>query len=544
MQQDKGHKNYMLGTSFYPNDSITQLKLVLLSSFLKETPFYEGINKYELDISKTSVEKLKNYLIFPDNLFKSRSEIFNESVNKALDDDFKGTLELAVKARIEFFMRKSPCEIISVAANHKNRSTFNKDNPKFFRDVVNKICLLPTDMENIIISWKNLNNNSIKGFPSFLKRAFIDKINNLSPYQANKYRKATIDVIRICHAHKNPLIKELLNTGKLKLENSQIKWETHKSLGKNWVKTLEDMNWNMPHMAALRNIRGFCREVRDEKLIKKYCKMLEKGVENGKQFPFRYLSAYKAINEPIKYNGYYRPKKIRQHDKEIVKKCIERCIDISIQNHPKLEGDVIVLSDNSGSAWGAFTSTYGKTTVAEIGNISALITALSCTGRGVVGLFGNKLIEYEVDKNKTFLENYDTLSELSNKGKNVGMDTENGIWMFFKNAFNCFYKNRYDHFFCYSDMQAGHGGLYGDDDEMSEKWKWDTSRTSDFINVHELLKEYRLKINPNINAFMVQTAGYNDTILPQNIYRGAIFSGWTGNEVVYAKELIKLWDSL
>ena len=123
------------------------------------------------------------------------------------------------------------------------------------------------------------------------------------------------------------------------------------------------------------------------------------------------------------------------------------------------------------------------------------------------------------------------------------METENGIWVFFKNAFNCFYKNRYDHFFCYSDMQAGYGGLYGNDDEMPEKWKWDTSRKMDYINVNELLKEYRRKINPKLNAFMVQTAGYNDTILPQNTYRGAIFSGWTGNEVVYTKELIKLWDS-
>jgi hypothetical protein len=43
---------------------------------------------------------------------------------------------------------------------------------------------------------------------------------------------------------------------------------------------------------------------------------------------------------------------------------------------------------------------------------------------------------------------------------------------------------------------------------------------------------------------MVQTAGYNDSILPETTYRGAILAGWTGNEVVYAKEMVALWDEI
>ncbi len=41
---------------------------------------------------------------------------------------------------------------------------------------------------------------------------------------------------------------------------------------------------------------------------------------------------------------------------------------------------------------------------------------------------------------------------------------------------------------------------------------------------------------------MVQTAGYDDSVLPQSTYRGAIMSGWTGNEVVYAKNILDIWD--
>ena len=42
---------------------------------------------------------------------------------------------------------------------------------------------------------------------------------------------------------------------------------------------------------------------------------------------------------------------------------------------------------------------------------------------------------------------------------------------------------------------------------------------------------------------MVQTAGYDDSILPQSTYRGAILTGWTGNEVLYAFNILAIWDS-
>ena len=105
-----------------------------------------------------------------------------------------------------------------------------------------------------------------------------------------------------------------------------------------------------------------------------------------------------------------------------MEKCLEQCLEMSIKNFPSLKGDVIALSDNSGSALGTFTSKYGKRTIADIGNLSALLTALSCTGKGVVGVFGDRLHEYTVDKNRSFLEQYEEISEI---GESVG---EYGKW--------------------------------------------------------------------------------------------------------------------
>ena len=95
-------------------------------------------------------------------------------------------------------------------------------------------------------------------------------------------------------------------------------------------------------------------------------------------------------------------------------------------------------------------------------------------------------------------------------------------------------------------MQAGHGELYGNDPQMQKEYKWNKASSGGhkYIDVLSLINNYRRTLNPKVNVFMVQTAGYNDAIIPHAIYRGAIMAGWTGNEVVYADKLVKLWDEV
>ena len=88
-----------------------------------------------------------------------------------------------------------------------------------------------------------------------------------------------------------------MTNGTIKVDEKDTKWETLKSQGKSWLEIMEIMNWKLPHMAALRNLRGFANQVRNEEHIEKYCSMLEAGVENGKQFPFQYISAYDAVKD-------------------------------------------------------------------------------------------------------------------------------------------------------------------------------------------------------------------------------------------------------
>lgn len=126
------------------------------------------------------------------------------------------------------------------------------------------------------------------------------------------------------------------------------------------------------------------------------------------------------------------------------------------------------------------------------------------------------------------------------QGGTGGGNTENGIWIFFRDAIKN--KVKYDNVFIYSDMQAGHGGLYGTD--PSEYSKFAHENGNMYIDVLKLVDEYRKKVNSKVNIFSVQVAGYSNSVIPENYYRSTILAGWTGKESVYAKSLIEIWDDI
>jgi hypothetical protein len=215
---------------------------------------------------------------------------------------------------------------------------------------------------------------------------------------------------------------------------------------------------------------------------------------------------------------------------------LEECIDIAIANTPKLKGKVMSLCDNSGSAWGACPSEYGTVTVAEIANLSALITGANAED-GYVGVFGDKLKTRGVSKRNGILTQ---LKESNDLGNGVGQATENGIWLFWDKAIK--EKEHWDTVFIYSDMQAGHGGLYGTD--WNEYKDFVHGRSGRHIDVLKLVQEYRRKVNSRVNVFSVQVAGYDNSALPENLYRGAVLTGWTGKESQYAQAIIETWDQI
>ena len=514
-------ENFMGGNS-YKLTPLNTLKIIAASSIFGEPQYYRNGIKSANKIH--NIDSLRQFSILKSIISSDQSaaDVFTEAIDNALDFDFKGTLDLAVELRNEYFMRLNPAVIFVRAIQHKDRATFNESNPGYMRKVGNSISRRPDDITNQFDYFMYINKTKNK-MPSVLKRTWADNLESYSRYQLNKYKgKSIIDLIRISHANSND-INELMRTGTLVMPEEDMTWEQLKSAGKSWEEILVTIN--IPHMALLRNLRGIFSEISDYAMAVNILEKLKSGVLNGKQFPFRYYSAYQAIKNSK--NSIFHA--------QLILDSLEECLDISVANMPKLRGKVACLSDNSGSAWGTFNSEYGTVKIAEIANLSSLITAMQ-SDEGEVGVFGDRLAIQPVSKRNGLLSQ---LQETCEIGKEQGGDTENGIWLFWNNAITK--KIHYDTVFIYSDQQAGHGGLFGTSPSEYKNFKFRGSR---YIDVLALVEMYRKTVNPKVNIITVQVAGYNNSVLPENLYRGAILSGWTGKESTYAKALIDTWDAI
>lgn len=517
--KDSSVENFMGGTS-YELTPLNTLKIVAASSIFGEPQYYrDGLG------SPKNLETLSFYSIFDDLYSSSKSavEIFENSIDESLDYNFKETLDLALDLRNNYYMRLNPAVIFIRASIHRNRSKFNENNPGYMKSIGKKIAGRPDDLTNQFDYYMYKKGSKSK-IPSLVKRTWAERLKEYSRYQLNKYKgKSLVDLVRISHANSED-INELMKTGKVEVPENDMTWESLRSSGKTWREITDTIL--IPHMALLRNLRGIFTEVDDSAIASRILAQLKGGVEKGKQFPFRYWSAYKAIKKSHEINN-----------KQMILDALEECIDVSVNNMPKLKGKTICLSDNSGSAWGTFNSQYGSVNVAEVANLSSLITALQ-SDEGEVGVFGDNLSIEGISKRNGILTQ---LEETSARGKIQGGGTENGIWVFFDQAIKS--NKHYDNIFIYSDMQAGHGGLFGHGDTVGTS-EYNHPNGKTYIDVLKMVNDYRKKVNAKVNVFTVQVAGYNNSIIPENLYRGAILAGWTGKEPIFAKSIIEVWDEI
>jgi len=179
----------------------------------------------------------------------------------------------------------------------------------------------------------------------------------------------------------------------------------------------------------------------------------------------------------------------------------------------------------------------GRIAVAEIANLTAAITAQN-SEEGYVGVFGDKLRTLAVRKRESVFDMVDRLNKI---GKGIGQSTENGVWLFFDKAISA--REHWDSVFIYSDMQAGHGGLYGDNPKAYKDYQYAGGRGSyrHYIDVAKLIAEYRRQVNANVMVYLVQVAGYTDTIVPEYYDKTFILGGWSEGILSFAAKMTELY---
>lgn len=515
--------NFMGGNSYEVN-ALDTLKMVTASSIFGEPSYYrdgEFDGAKVKDGSFSFWGPLKDDLVIDGDRFngKTTSAIMETVIDEALSENFGAVLDWAVELRTVYNMRLNPQVIMVRAAQHPARVEFNEKNPGKFTEA-QKIVMSRADEPASQLTYYLYKNKSKNNLPNILKRTWKAKLESLGKYQVAKYKNTglgMIDVVRISHAH-SAVLDELMKNGTVAVDESDKTWENLRSEKKSWTEILDTIK--MGHMALLRNLRNIFTEINDAEKAKKILDDLKAGVLGGKQFPFRYYTAYKMIEQSS------------INHKALVLDALEECMDISLENMPKLKGKTMTLTDNSGSAWGTIPSEYGSVTIAEIDNVSAVITAM-LSDEGYVGVFGDRLEIIPIKKRDGILTQ---VKKVSSAGRGIGGGTENGIWLFFDQVLKT--NEKYDNIFIYSDQQAGHGGLYG---IRSSDYKNFSCNGGRYVDVNALVKAYR-KVSPKVNVFSVQTAGYTNVLLPEYTYRANYMYGWTGKEVLFADAMIKFWD--
>ncbi len=532
------HLNWMGGNSWDVNDPFARLHMAAASCFFGEPQYYHAeagskagrkrpASAAGCTLSTADLSYLRSTLNAMDPQdwrSKSPRDIMESTIDECLAADVEKTLQVAVELRNADYIRVTPQVIMVRAAMHeasKGTGLIGKYAP----DIIRRGDEPATQLAYFLgVYGKGGRRNGV-AIPTRLRKAWKKALERLDEYQLGKYRMEnravkTIDVVRLVRAHSDAIDKlvkdELRQTGKT--------WEAELSEKGNTAEAWRGILPRMNHMGMLRNLRNMTKAgLRPEEFLPK----LVDTVARGKQLPFRYYSAYRALEGAGVGNG-------------MLLDGVEECLMASVANLPQFPGKVMSLCDNSGSARGACTSEMGSMQVSTIANLTAILTGLASED-GYIGVFGDRLDTMPVRKRSSV---FDMLKIADRKGDGVGGGTENGIWLFWDKAIK--EREHWDYVFVYSDMQAGHGGLYGVNSAQYSDYIWGSHEQSrdvrgygshEYIDVPKLVATYRTKVNPKVKVFLVQVAGYTDTIMPEFYDDTYILGGWSANVLRFAARM-------
>lgn len=516
--REKAHLNWMGGPSYDINDPLLRLRMAASSCFFGEPMYYQRDASDTRRVKHNPVWRLSDaqVLHLRDTLNAldprtwrnlSPAELMERAIDAALDADPEAALREAVRLRQEEYIRVTP-QVILVRAAHHDAVRGSGLVRQYAPDIVQRADEPATGLAYQMARYG-------KPIPNALKRAWRDALERYSDYELAKYRLEnravkTVDVVNVVHP-KSEAVDKLVN-GQLTV--TERTWEgiiSNKGASHDtWLEALPLMG----HMALLRNLRNLLQHNVEPAL---FVDKLVEGAAKGRQLPFRYYSAYRAVSKTAP---------------PAVLDAIETAMMTALHNLPTFKGRVMSLCDNSGSARGTTTSSMGTMQIATIANLTAILTAMR-SDEGYIGVFGDKLDTMTIRKRSSV---FDMLNKADHKGRGVGASTENGIWLFWDKAIR--EREHWDMVFVYSDMQAGHGGLYGTTPGDYAKYAWPGN--GNYIDVPALIAEYRRTVNPQVMVFLVQVAGYQDTIVPEFYDRTYILGGWSDSVLRFADTMIQM----
>lgn len=457
-------------------------KTVEMESRNDATVNEEGALAFKLSPKERLYQRVLTTL-FGEKKFYGKQDIeIVADLKSVAKEDPEFILKLASYARNEMYLRTVPQVLAVEAANLpelKGKGLINKYVPL--------ITQRADEMAEMLAYQLNVYGKPI---PNALIRGLKKSFHKFDEYQFAKYRKGVVnlkDALRIVHPKPRndeevALYKRILNDDLKTPETWEVVISDKGSTKEAWESVIPKMGY----MALLRNLRNFLKV--DVDLTPVIAKLTNKEeVAKSKQFPFRFLSAYKELEQVTGSSK--------------ILNAIQDAMELSINNLPVFKGTTFMSADNSGSMHSPL-SERGSVQYADVANLLQAIAHKLCEN-GLTSVFGRDFQMVSVSSRSSILDNTDKF-----KNTDVGHST-NG----YKAIKHLIDNNiKVDRIMIFSDEQ-----LY----ESSHGWG-ETNTT-----IADLLKVYKKSINPNVYLYLFDLCGYGTTVFPTSEPRVVLIAGWS-----------------
>ena len=439
----------------------------------------EGGVAYAMSPEKKLLNLTATCMFGEDKFYGSVEDEIKKTLAIVAKKDPKFPLQLAAYVRDELHLRTTPIALLVMSANDVKCKPYVRHYSPLIIQRADELC------ETLAAQLKMFG----KPIPNSLKKGVADSFAKFSEYSFAKYNRdgdvKLRDAIILTHAKKpSELIKKILDD---KLETPDT-WEafisTNGSTKENWGKILPAM----PYMSRLRNVNNFLKV---GLTTDKFLPHLEnkEAVLKSKQLPFRFYSALKSIHTEDPFA-----------EKEVAK-TLEKAMEHSIENLPKMMGRTVIAVDLSMS----MDKAVSEKSIVTHKQISSLFGAMSnrFSDNAVVYGFGDTI--KRIPLTGRILEDAKTIERTK-----IGCSTNGHL------VINDLIDNKIitDRIIFFTDEELWNNRFY---------WRSEIK-----LSLQDSFSKYKT-INPNVKLYIVNVNGYGESCVSRHDKSAITINGFSEN---------------
>ena len=467
----------------------------------RKTTNHEGAVAYKMD-AKTELYATSVTTMLSNKFYETSTDTLariKALVAEVAKTDPQFVAKLAVYAREKMYLRSLPLVLtVELAKIHKGDNTVSR--------MVNRVVSRADEITELLAYYAQANGRkSIKKLGQLSKqiqKGLASAFNKFDEYAFAKYNRDGAvklkDALFIVHPKaKNEEQQKLFDSIVADSLATPYTWEVELSKGEDKKQTWESLidSDKVGYMALLRNLRNILQADVSKPHLVKVAKRLgdAEQVARSKQFPFRFLSAYREVQPTLSGSA------------TMILDGLEEAMIASAQNIAGFDYDqAITISVDTSGSMDQSVSDRSKITYQDIGLVLGMLMHNRCKDVET-SIFGESFEIINLPKNN-ILSNTETLDQYSGR---VGHST-NGYLVIEDLLARGEVK---DKVMIFTDCQLW--------DSRSSYWGGPSKEFG------KLWAEYRSKVAPNAKLYLFDLAGYGNTPVDIRDNGVNLISGWS-----------------